>query len=91
MLSDDLIELLGGNALRIVKRLVILDIYGIGRRNGRQGFIDETTGLIEGTGGRHRRSRSEDRGEKVVTFGGFNFGFRFRFLHTARHLISRTI
>jgi len=90
VLSDDLIELLGGNTLRVVKRLVILDIYGIGGRDGRRGFIDETTGLTEGTGGRYRRSRSEDRREKVVAFGGFDFRFRFRFLYAAGHLVSRT-
>ena len=90
MLSDDLIELLGGNTLRVVKRLVILDIYGIGGRDGRRGFIDETTGLIEGIGGRYRGSRSENRGEKIVIFGVFNFRFRFRFLYAAGHLVSRT-
>ena len=77
MLSDDLAELLGGNALYVVKRLVILDIYGTGGRDGRRGFTDETIGLIEGIGSRHYRSRSEDYGEKVVVFGSFNFGFRF--------------
>ena len=90
MLSDDLAELLGGNALYVVKRLVILDIYGTGGRDGRRGFADETIGLIEGTRDRHHRSRSEDRGEQVSTFGGFNFGFRFQFLYTAGYLISRT-
>jgi hypothetical protein len=91
VLSDDLIELLGGNALRVVKRLVILDICRIGGRDGRRGFTDETIGLIEGIGSRHYRSRSEDYGEKVVAFGGFDFGFRFRFLYAARYLVSRTI
>ena len=91
MLSDNLTELLGGNTLYVAKRLVILDIRRTGGRDGRQGFIDKTTGLTEGTGGRYHRSRSEDRREKVVAFGGFNFRFRFQFLHTARHLISRTI
>jgi hypothetical protein len=91
VLSDDLAELLGGNALYVVKRLVILDIYGTGGRDGRRGFADETTGFTEGTGGRYRGSRSEDRGEKVVAFGGFDFGFRFRLLHAARYLVSRTI
>ena len=70
---------------------MILDIYGIGRRDRRRGFTDKATGLTEGTGGRYRGSRSEDRGEKVVTFGGFNFRFRFRFLHAAGYLVSRTI
>ena len=82
---------MGGNALRIAKRLVVLDIYRIGRGNRGQGFIDKTIGLIEGIRSRYYRSRPEDRRKEVVTFGGFNFGFRFRLLYTARHFVSRAI
>jgi len=90
VLSNDLTELLGGNALYVVKRLVVLDIYRTGRGNRGRGFIGKTAGLIEGTGGRHYGSGPKDRGKEVVAFGGFNFGFRFRFLYAARYFISGT-
>jgi hypothetical protein len=83
-------ELLGGNTLRVVERLVVLDIRGISGGNGRRGFIDKTIGLIEGTGGHYYRRGSEDSRKEVVAFGGFNFRFRFRLLYAARHLVSRT-
>jgi len=75
--------------LRVAKRLVVLDVRGAGGGDGRQGFVDQAISLAEGTGSCYCGGRLKNRREEVIAFGGFDFGFRFRFLHAARHLVSR--
>jgi len=85
------LKLLNGNPIGVVVRFVEADTFEIGRRRGQRRSADKAAGFIGRTGGRHYSRRPKDYGEKVVAFSGFDFGFRFYFLHTAGHLISRAI
>ncbi len=88
MLLGNLIELLGYDALGVIKRLVAIDIFRAGKRGGRRNFISEAIGLIKGTKSLYFGSRPKDSRKEVVALGKFDLRLRLRFLYTVRHFVS---
>ncbi len=88
MLLGNLTELLGYDALGVIKRLVAIDAFGAGRRGGRRSFAGEAIGLVKRTRSLYFGSRPKDGRKEVVALGKFDFRLRLRFLYTVRHFVS---
>ncbi len=88
MLLSNPAELLGYNALGVIKGLVAADVFGAGGRGGRRSFASEATGLVKRIKSLHFGSGPKDSREKVVALGKFDLGLRLRFLYTVRHFVS---
>ncbi len=81
-------ELLGYDALGVIRGLVAADVFGAGGRGGRRSFVGEAAGLVKRTRSLYFGSGPKDGRKKVVALGKFDLGLRLRFLHTVRHFVS---
>ncbi len=82
------IELLGYNALGVIKGLVAIDVFRAGGRGSRRSFASEAAGLAKRIRSLHFESRPKDSRKKVVALGKFDLGLQLRFLHIVRHFVS---
>ncbi len=88
MLLSNPAELLGCDALGVIKGLVATDVFGAGGRDGRRGFAGEAAGLAKRIRSLYFRSGPKDSGKKVVVLGKFDLRLRLYFLHMVRHFVS---
>ncbi len=91
MLLSNPIELLGYNALGVIKGLVAIDAFRASGQGGRRGFIGEAVGLIKRIRSLHFGSGLKDSRKKVVTLSKFDLRLRLRFLYTVRHFVNAYI
>ncbi len=88
MLLSNPAELLGYNALGVIKGLVAVDAFRVGRRGGRRSFVGEAVGLAKRIRSLYFGSGPKDSRKKVVALGKFDLRLRLRFLYTVRHFVS---